>query len=462
MKPLMTLAWALSVVSAFALEGLDLKNLVRENSRKAELLMRSFSASYGGTPRHAPGRIGEKKDFAKLAEAAAELDKLASLKEGAPENCDRAKIRHLMARAYSEPLNLRFTREARAAFQEAIALAAKPDDKARYAFDYARFEYRAAEDDQPEKWEDAMRAAYATPGLSAAGKLSLLKSGVPGMDFEKDGWEAVKDEKDVRVRRSYFDHLLVHTSWQTPTYGLDRTGTPEYWLEVCDRAIADLGPKEAEGFFGRRRECLRALGRADEAERELWERARMGETASARTSAFFALGAHYEALAMRYYEVPDKRLMEKAVAAYRAGLAQDPRKIGSWNRELIEAMMRLEDYKGVVGLLGPTFDPKRLDPWVHPLLGDAYYHLGDWANASRVYEAFGDNLKAGERNPPNRLDRRANALYANGRYEECLKAVDKLSDWMVWKDRKAAYRQKLKKLIEAQKRGEADPPGLVR
>ena len=157
------------------------------------------------------------------------------------------------------------------------------------------------------------------------------------------------------------------------------------------------------------------------------------------------LGEHYLAMAKRYYAAPDAGVMKKAVAAMREAYEIRP---DSYRREYVKALVEAKEHQAIVDLLAPTFDPQKPDPWTAPQLGDAYYYLGEWEKAVDVYAAFGDKLNPGERMPPNRLDRRVNALYALGRYEECLKAVDKLSDWLVWKDRKAAYRQKLKKLIK--------------
>ena len=445
MKGVISVWTVLAVGAAFALTQQELQNLVNENNRKANGLMRQITDTCQSTPRESPYDVtGKKKDFTQIESAADELLKLCALKEGAPSNCDAAKVRHLVARAYSEPLNLRYTKEARAAFQEALKAAVCPDDKARVAYDYAKFEYAAAEDDQPEKWEAAMKAAYETPGLTALGKLSLLKSGVPGKDFEKDGWEAVKDEKDAKPRREYFERLLWHTSWQTPSYGLDRTNTPEYWLEVCERAIANLGEKEAVGFIGRRREYLRTLGRGEQVERELIAKTLEVKEKIPLSDAYFALGEHYLAMSKRYYAAPDAGIVKKAVAAMREAYEIRP---DGYRREYVKVLVEAKEHQMIVDLLAPTFDAKKPDPWTAPQLGDAYYYLGQWEKAVDVYAAFGDKLNPGERMPPNRLDRRVNALYALGRYEECLKAVDKLSDWLVWKDRKAAYRQKLKAKI---------------
>lgn len=446
MKGIFSVLTVLAVGSAFALTPQEVQKLVNDNNRTANGLMRKITDTCSGTPRESPSKIGKAKDFAALKGVADELDKLVALKEGAPTVCTAAKVRLLMAEAYSRPLNLRFTKEARAEFAKAKALAKDPDEKALIAFESAKFEYDAAEDDQPEKWEAEMKAAYATPGLTPRGKIELLKRGIPGLEFEKDGWEAVKGCADVKVKQAYFERLLWHTSWQTQSHGLDPTNTPEYWLSVCDRAIKELGEKDAAGFVSRRRGFLRALGRGDEVEKELLAQLLGEKDVRRQISAYAALGEHYEAMAKRYYADPDAGLMKKAITAYRAALDLDP-KNGGYRRTLAEAMMRAKDYKGVKELLEPHVDLANPDPWTVPLLGDCYYYLGDWEGAIRCYEPFGDKLNAGDRIPPNRWDRKANALYALGRYEECLKTVDKLADWLVWKDRKAAYRQRLKKLI---------------
>ena len=91
--------------------------------------MRQITDTCQSMPRESPYDVtGRKKDFTQIKSVADELLKLCALKEGAPSNCDAAKVRHLVARAYSEPLNLRYTKEARAAFQEALK-AAKTETK---------------------------------------------------------------------------------------------------------------------------------------------------------------------------------------------------------------------------------------------------------------------------------------------------------------------------------------------
>jgi len=427
----------------------DMSKLVKENNAKAGALMQQITRTYGGLPRERPGTIGSPKDLDALRKAAAELEKLVALKDGAPTVCDAAKIRWLMARAYSEPRNLRLTKEARAEFRKALEGVTKPDDRAQYAYDYATFEYDVAEDDAPEKWEAAQRAAYGTPGVSVPKKLDLLERGVPGCDYEKTAWPLVKDgAPELRMR--FYRRLLRHTDRNDPSHSLDRTNTPEYWLSVCDRAIADLGPKAAGEFASRRQDCLRQLGRGDEVERELKAVFDTSTVRVERVNAASALGAHYRAMAQRYYAEPDPGLMKKAVDAY--AFAAGP---GNASRELVETMMEAKMYREVVDRFAAKVDLVKPDRWTAAPVADAYYYLGDYENAVRIYDAFGKNLHPGERNPPNRFDRHVESLYAVGRYEDCLKAVDRMNDWRIWKARKEAYRQRLREKLAEQKGADA-------
>ena len=159
MKGVFSVLTVLAVASAFALTPQEIQRLVNDNNRTANGLMRKITDTCTGTPRESPYQIGKAKDFAALKGVADELDKLVALKEGAPTVCTAAKVRLLMAEAYSRPLNLRFTKEARAEFAKAKSLAKDPDEKALIAFESAKFEYDAAEDDRPEKWEAEMKAA---------------------------------------------------------------------------------------------------------------------------------------------------------------------------------------------------------------------------------------------------------------------------------------------------------------
>ena len=107
MKGIFSVLTVLAVESAFALTPQEVQKLVNDNNRTANGLMRKITDTCTGTPRESPYQIGKAKDFAALKGVADELDKLVALKEGAPTVCTAAKVRLLMAEAYSRAFAVR-------------------------------------------------------------------------------------------------------------------------------------------------------------------------------------------------------------------------------------------------------------------------------------------------------------------------------------------------------------------
>jgi len=91
------------------------------------------------------------------------------------------------------------------------------------------------------------------------------------------------------------------------------------------------------------------------------------------------------------------------------------------------------------------------DAWLGVRIADAYFETGDYQAAVSWYEKY-PNFKPCD-GFPNSYQRYAGALYALGRYEDCLKIVDKLPSVGTFKDTNAYYRHVLEEKIAAAKKG---------
>lgn len=390
------------------------------------------------------------KDWKKIADLEKEGLALLALKENVPTTATEAALRRHVAEAYAKPLHLRHVAEAEQAYARAKAAAKTADDQALTRLSYADFKFREAKDDG-QKWIEEKKAAYQTVGLSAETKLAMLVSGVPGLDYETDGWTVV--EKAPELQRRYFERLL---GWQGYPNKLqltwfDKRGDATHLLAVCDKALSVCPEKEREYYRGRRRGYLVQLGRIDEAEKELLENVKKDEK---NGSAWMALGEFYANRARRYGAPVDPVVIQKAWAAFDKALACDP-KNGGWVRTYIDLAMELSCYDVAKKLLDQHAGTKP-DVRYAGYLGDLAYYAGDYETAVKWYDMHKKHvIPQWDRTPPTRQDRIMESLYAVGRYEDALREAENLASWFTWKDYKADVIATLKaKIAEKNTKGE--------
>lgn len=391
----------------------EIQQLVRANNQKIAVLKRTLEgiANWHNdkTPRN-PESINSN---------ITEMVKLIKLPEGGADAVSEAEVQRLAANAYAQPLNLRWYDNAKKHYLEAIKLAVKPSEKANFAYEYADYMNRAAMEGDAAQWNKAKVDAFDTPGLTEANKLGLLGRGIPGMDFEKDGWKLIADKPELHAwfYRTCFEAISRATGWQ------NKGGNPlaygqsdEHKLELADKAIADagIGERDKGMFYDKKLEALVGLERFDEAEQFLHSRA-ASTNSWQRAEASAKLGDFYVDRSARYYGDPNPALLQKALAAYAVALAHAPQN-GGYVRKQVDAMMKAGMYREAI----PRIDywvslarDKKADKFMLAAYADCYYYMGDYAKACEYYDRFDDGNQALQR-------RYAESLYVVGRYDDAI------------------------------------------
>jgi len=246
--------------------------------------------------------------------------------------------------------------------------------------------------------------------------------------------------KAVAELHAAYDSVTTPTKASTRYGGYDELAeenTSEYRLAKCEEAIAKSPDDATRSFFRSRKvSLLVALRRYDEA---------MAFAKEMKSESLQATVCR--ARAARYYAPPDEKWTREAIAHELKAIEgrEDNRNL----RPVASDLIALQDYKGLLAL--QDLLKGKPDAWLGVRFGDACYETGDYPAAVSWYEKY-PNFKPGE-GFPNSYQRYAGALYALGRYEDCLKIVDKLPTVGTFKDTNAYYRHILAEKIAAQKQG---------
>ena len=365
-----------------------------------------------------------------------------------PEPTESARLFDQIARDYPKT-NLRQYPAQKAAYLKALAAATNAADKARASLAYANFEYDSAMDDEPAKWRAAALDAYRTPGLTPAEKLRLLiKPGVPGLDVEEEGWKVVEGHPELYCE--YFNHLRHITRFGAS--GVAEKTSYEHRLSILEKALQTVPAERRMDYVGDYAETLRNLGRLEEAEAALlpWT---TNEHPRVRAVAGDWLASFYRETAKRYYGEPDAATLHKALAACEIVIEArshfDPRPVAF--RNAAQTAFELKDYAKAKHYLDELVacqekrSPGKPDAEAAALLGDYWYYMGDYEEAVKAYSSVPSlNVRPAAENSWNRY---ARALYATGRYEECLAVIPKLAKWCSLADRNALYERILREKI---------------
>lgn len=422
--------------------------LVKKNNQAVAALRRPIESTWNWN------NAKKAKDFGMISSNVTEILRLVSLKEGAADCMTRGDVLALKAKAYAEPLNLRLYAETKAAYEEAAKAQEDADRKAKVAFAAAKYLFLAGQE-PVEACEKAMVAAYNTPGLKPETKLALLKEGVPGLDYHTEGRKVAEASKDQKVLNAYYQREVSGPSWndRKPRDPLDPAYCADGMFKTCDEAIAKLEPKYRDWFENRKLDLLREMSRWDEVEKVLTGRlaAITNATDRRRVQVYGQLAELYVAKSARYYQKPDEALTRKAIGFWEEGLKLDPQN-GGFFRKIVERAMLIDDWKlaeAKLDALTKIMKDQKPDAWMTAVYGDIAYYRGDYEKAVEWYKTFDKFPDA----PtvvriPNSHQRFAGALYATGRYEECLKAIDQCPNFWSFKDTNNQYRKILKAKIE--------------
>ncbi len=421
----------------------ELQQLVRDNNGRLNNLKRVLE----GVPHWHNDKKPRDTEF--VNSNVTEMVKLLHLPVGAADAFNEAEVHRLAARACAHPLNLRLFDFVKGHYQEAIRLAASPGQKARLTVEYADYMDRAAMEFDRAHWDKVRVDAYADPALQPADKLDLLDMGIPGLDFEQEGVKVAGTNAALRAK--YYERCLDRI---TKASGYqNRGGNPlrygqsnEHKLEVAEMALADKGVTDRNGQFAKRKvEALKGLERFEEAEQFLLDLA-ASTNVKRRATASADLGEFYAERARRCASDPEPTLLMKAVSAYDAAIANDPKNAGYVSKQ-IAVLMQLKKYDEAMA---------KADYWVtisrdgkpdrqhYKVYADCWYYKGDYAKACEFYDKFDDGDKAMQR-------RYAESLYVLGRYDDAIEHIKRCYDGGSFKKQNAYFIQKIeeKKAAEA-------------
>ncbi len=421
----------------------EIKEIQKENNARLNTMRRTLEGL--------PNWHNDKKprDIAFINSNVTEMVKLLRLPVGAADAINEAEVHRLAARSCAQPLNLRFFDFVKGHYQEAVKLAATSPQKARITVEYADYMDRAAMEGDRASWEKIKADAYAMQGLTDAARLDLLDMGIPGLDFEKEGIKVAGTNAALRAK--YYERCLDRI---TKASGYqNRGGNPlrygqsnEHKLEVAEMALADKGVTDRNGQFAKRKvEALKGLERFEEAEQFLLDLA-ASTNVKRRATASADLGEFYAERARRCASDPEPTLLAKAVSAYDAAIANDP-KNGGYVSKQIAVLMQLKKYDEAMA---------KADYWVtisrdgkpdrqhYKVYADCWYYKGDYAKACEFYDKFDDGDKAMQR-------RYAESLYAVGRYDDAIEHIKRCYDGGSFKKQNAYFIRKIeeKKAAEA-------------
>lgn len=394
----------LTGISFAAMTPQEINNLRRQNNNKVTELRRNLQ--------QIAGKEKAVRDEAFISSNLTEIVKLVKHPEAASTIISESGAYLDAARAYSRPLNLRYYNEAKKYYLGAIQCAATPMDKANASVEYGKYACDAAMEGTTAEWNKYILDAYNTQGLNTSEKLTLLKGDIPGLDFEEEGDKITKGDRPVRW--NYYSELLRRIR-KYNVYGnstLDPKKSNEYFLEICNRILADKDMTDGEYWSAKTEKvfALKNLERYDEAEKLLIE---MSLQKYNSDKAIMALGDYYVEMAYRYYADYDKELLKKAILAY-STVSEKSKEYSL--RKIADALFLSKDYDGVIKAVEERISllkDKKATIDDNRLLANAYFYKEDYANAVKYYDLFNDNNV-------DLQDRYARALYAVGRYEDAI------------------------------------------
>jgi len=237
---------------------------------------------------------------------------------------------------------------------------------------------------------------------------------------------------------------------------LDPRNGAEYKLKACDEAIAKFEPKYHGEFLACKVRLLKATSRWDDAEKVLMGRlfAITNALDGRRIHVYCDLASLYAERAERYYMKPDRTLALKAIGFWESAFRLSPNN-GDILAKIVNEAIALED----LDLAEKTLDrmtavrrDRKPDSWMAAVYGDIAYMRGDYEKAVAWYKTHPNFPDVRwQVCIPNSHQRFVGALYATGRYEESLKAIDGCPNFMSFKDANKLHRRILKEKIEAQK-----------
>lgn len=425
----------------------ELAQFVRTNNNKLRRLIQDLE----NTCRN--GRQLRDKLPGKARETAKEILALAAIpeKEGRPDSMTPSMVRLRIGEAFCHPLNLRLVKEARSFHAEALRLATTPEEKAEARYAIASLAFRTAGPEELAERQKGFVACHDDTGLPARRRVELLARAVesgllPDVDFLEFGWKIAKD--DPKAHELFYERsirLLMLARRRPDSCLEDRYGEAKT-IECCDKAIKDPAIRNKRYFVETKANTLADMRRFAEAEQFLLDKAATTNAPLRHDYSIF-LGKFYERMAERYYDDPERSLMEKAIAAYHDAQLADPRDSAP-PRMIAETAARIGDYDRTIAAYQDVIDLRRhTDRWVSIRLGEAYYGKKDWEAAADCYGKQARFLPQ-----PDRM-KYCRALFVLGRYEEAIENLKlyESKGYAAQKDEARFFIRKVEERLAAQK-----------
>ena len=340
--------------------------------------------------------------------------------QGRPANFTPSFMHRKVAETISNPLNLRLLPEIKKHLDEAVRLAETPAEKAEADYARARILLQSSLDDEPEKHKKTMMDAFQNKEIPWEHRLDMMRYAIedgilPDLDFEKVAWNSIKDEPKAHFGYYRYALRIQNVRGRSVANKLRRECTPEQFVEICDRAIADPDFRNKTEFIEAKANALVDMRQWDQAEKML-----MGYCSSTNMNVRYdncmTLGAFYVKTAQRYYGKPNQARMGKAIDAYSKASKANPRssrplyKIAESAHAIGDNDLSIRTYESIIPLEGGKTNVN-----VAIGLGNAFYDKDDWEKAIRFYGLYPDRLPA---IPALNFCR---SLFIEKRYEETLK-----------------------------------------
>ena len=342
----------LMLVSATAVAETDAEKAARKHEQEMMQLSKKNDGTVNALRRNVEGTWNwyvakQAKNFAEITSNVNEIVRLVTLKEGAAKAMTVADAKLLLARAYAQPVNIRFATEAEKAYRDAIA-AAPADGKVAVERELEKYLFSVGKGPAP--------AAVAEDAKPAATEQEALRK-----------W--FRNKVRTVSRNEKVDHLA-------------KENCHDGKIEFCDQAVAELtDPRWHVEFLLRKADLLAEMSRWEDAEKiYLGELAKIVDvTSRQRVEWLVRLGELYAKRAARYYAKPDAALSAKALWYWEEAFRLDPKNGGVIRKIIVQAFLA-SDYdlaKKWLDAYVPLLKDQKADAWTSACYGDIAFFAGD-------------------------------------------------------------------------------------
>lgn len=363
------------------------------------------------------------KVFTNFVATAEEL--LASTKGAEPPAMARGSAAYLAGKALAVPINLRYLKEAKNYLEIAAKESPSAFERVHAQFLRLNLEVKTCPEPDYEAAVAALKAFFDGPALDELPPLEHVNFlydnvSVQDLPFNLDilamADKAAGTNGDARAvfYGGRYRGAIKRMANAVNDGSLDPGVSREARLALVERALADPYVPNHANYVEFKVNALVDLGRYDEAEKFLVDGA-------SHTNYQLSVGSWYEQLAefyvktsARYYSKPSSELRRKAIEAYRKAVAAVPPARNS-RGPLADLCIAEGDVEGARAAIDAIVAANR-----GQTNGVVLLKLGNLAYSQEDYAGAADFLGRVERPDLATREQLAQALYAVGRYDECL------------------------------------------